>query len=251
MVGQVQALLGAKRALSYRLRRQRALPERIKIASLLILLLSGSFDLTMVFLVNYCESYKPALLKDAALWTTATLERWLLSKTLQAALFASLAWRGHPLRGEVDAFLLESLVAEEIYEQNRKGVVMPHRDVLFCYVQFASFLPDSCDVLRRLRYLVEHPKYSTQWGRYFRVRWHLEHNVLQKAKPLEGDDLFTRVGRNKRSSYCSSDMFSTQALTQRCPCMICRCLLRVREIGVYSAQNMFSRMPRSAPTCNG
>ena len=197
MVEQVQALLHAKRALSDRLRRERTLPERVKVACLLVLLLSGSFDLTMVFLVNYCESYKPALLMNAALWKTETLERWLLSNALQAALFAALAWRGHPLRGEVDAFLLESLVAEEIYEQNGKGVVVPHRDVLFCYVQFASFLPDSCEVLRRVRYLVEHPEYSSQWGRLFRVRWHLEHNVLQKAKPLEGDDLSTRVGRGQ------------------------------------------------------
>ena len=129
--------------------------------------------------------------------------------------FFSLASRSDPLRGEVDAFLLESLVAEEIYEQNGKGVVMPHRDVLFCYVQFASFLPDTCEVLRRVRYLVDHPNYSVQWGRHFRVRWHLEHNVLPKAKPLEGDDLSTRVWGHNRISVCYNDMFTTGPLTKK------------------------------------
>ena len=197
LASQVEALMCAKRALRYRLGRQRQLPIRIKVACLLILLLSGSFDLTMVYLVNYCESYKPTLFHHAALWTRATLEQWMTSTAVRDSLFAILAWRGHPVRGLVDAFLLESLLAEEIYEQNRKGVVVPHRDVLFCYVQFASFLPDTCEVLRRVRYLVEHPKYSSQWGRYFRVRWHLEHNALQKAKPLQGDDLSDRVGQTK------------------------------------------------------
>ena len=197
--GKVEALNLCKVMLRKRLARQRQLPLHLKVECLLILFLSASIDLTMLYLVNYCESWKRDLLRHAPLWTKATLMSWLLSPLVAEALFNALSSRANRVRGVVDAFLLESLVAEEIFAQNKKGVVMPHRDVLFCYVQFASFLPDNCEVLRRVRYLVEHPAFSRQWGRYFRVRWNLEHNNLPKAKPLEGDDLSIRVREGKES----------------------------------------------------
>jgi len=190
---EVDELLAARRRLKMRKTRMHDLPVHVRAACLLVLLMSNSSQLAMLYLLKYVESYKLYLLADDTLWDMTTWMAWLSAKPVLAVLFSCLGKSRHAILIDVNDWLLESLVAESIHKQNMKGVVVPHRDVLLYFIRFGSFLHDCDNTVLRLRRIFTQNEYSRQWGRGFRQRWNLDWNNLPQAKKLDGDLLKDRV----------------------------------------------------------
>ena len=183
-----------QRALEKRLRRKLELPNYIKAAFLLILFLSGSRPLAMIFMINYIESWKPHVFLHSDVWEHATTQKsWIEVQAIRVIFFEAFLALDSPLRLQIDEFLIESLVAEVVHQQNLKGVVVPLRDVLIYYAQHTLHLPHAELHRDRLAQILS-VGYSRQWGRSFRARWYFHWGDLKKAKPFEGEsELQTRA----------------------------------------------------------
>ena len=105
---------------------------------------------------------------------------------------AALASFADNLRITADDFLMESLLAEEVEEQNRKGMAMCPQLMFESFVRKWKLRPRSPATDLWLCELQEDPSKLKRWRRNFRRRWGLEWSHLPGAKCLGKAEIKTR-----------------------------------------------------------
>ena len=106
---------------------------------------------------------------------------------------AALASFDHTDRIKADTFLMESLVADEVEEQNRKGLAMCPKLMLLSYLRKWNMRPRSQDTEEWLAALQADKTKQDEWRRGFRRRWKLEWSNLPEARCLGKADIKART----------------------------------------------------------
>ena len=97
------------------------------------------------------------------------------------------------LRMQADKFLMESLLAEEVEEQNRKGLSICPKLLMESFVRKWRSRPRSDGTNHWLASLQSDQNMQSQWRRGFKRRWHLEMGSLSNAKCIGRADIRART----------------------------------------------------------
>jgi len=96
-------------------------------------------------------------------------------------------------RLKADVFLMESLVAEEIEEQNRKGLAMCPRMMMESYLRKWRARPRAETTEQWLVALQEDINLQNNWRKGFKRRWNLQWSNLPDAKCLGTKEIVSRT----------------------------------------------------------
>jgi hypothetical protein len=124
--------------------------------------------------------------------TVQTLHIWRQQHATNIHLIAALRDLNHTLRFEVDCFLIESLVMEDLRRANAKGVHVPTAVVVEWYVRKWSYRPQSPKSEALVDRLTRDGSYVRQWGRYFRRRWQLDWGSADSPHGLSNEKVVRR-----------------------------------------------------------
>jgi hypothetical protein len=95
-------------------------------------------------------------------------------------------------RIRADEFLVRSLVAEFISEQNRKGLTVPTDTAIEMYLQYWTHRPCSLRVQESLMKLTHHRNTRRKFGQVIRAEWMLQFSVIKSARDLDGFNFVVR-----------------------------------------------------------
>ena len=116
--------------------------------------------------------------------TPLLVQTWHTAYGQHPRVAAALASFADDLRKTADEFLMESLLAEEVEEQNRKGLTMCPRLLFESFVRKWRLRPRCPATERWLCQLQEDVNMQASWRRSFKRRWGLEWHNLPGAKCL-------------------------------------------------------------------
>jgi hypothetical protein len=107
---------------------------------------------------------------------------------------AALQRLDHPWRVRVDIFLVESLLYEEILEQNKKGLVVPANSIPAMFIKKWKMRPIPHSVNEILNKLQRNEReYKKMWCRRFRHRWQLCVTEFIPRTPMDTPERQFRV----------------------------------------------------------
>ena len=112
---------------------------------------------------------------------------------IRARVKAALRDPSHPLRLLADAFLVESVLAEHIAQQNQKGLTVDLTQAILKYVSLWHLRPSTNAMTKRLSRLVWSRSSRRAFGRTLRFTWRLSSGLLRKGRDLAGDEISRRV----------------------------------------------------------
>ena len=165
---------------------------KIKLGSVLIFILSQDAALGSL----WGQRQQEARRRHDGLWpTTVTpllVRAWWNQYAGHPRVTAALASFADDLRTLADEFLMESLLAEEVLEQNRKGVVMCPRLLLESYLRKWRARPRAASTEKWLCDLQCDESRQTVWRRAFRRRWRLDWSNLPESRCLGQEDIKAR-----------------------------------------------------------
>ena len=125
--------------------------------------------------------------------TAVQVQMWYHQYGQHPAVVAALASFDDCRRQEADTFLVESLVAEEIEEQNAKGLSMSPRFVVASLIRKWRFRPRSVTTTRWLETMATDVEKQVAWRRSFRNRWNLEWGRLPDTRSLNAEEIRMRA----------------------------------------------------------
>jgi hypothetical protein len=96
-------------------------------------------------------------------------------------------------RMNVDKFLIESLVYEEIIKQSRKGITVPSSIVLAKYLRMWSMRPMSAPIREFCNKLRDSEKQRRIWSRAFRRRWGVIWGGIEPTHGISNVELKAKV----------------------------------------------------------
>ena len=128
--------------------------------------------------------------------TARTITEWY-EKHRHTTAFADMKGRlTHPLRNEVDDFLMESMVYEMVLTQNKKGIVVPTDTVFQEFARVWALRPQSAKTARRLLRLQNNTLARKSWARSFRRRWRLRWGKLPASHGVTARELSRKARTN-------------------------------------------------------
>jgi hypothetical protein len=102
----------------------------------------------------------------------------------------------HPWRIRIDLFLVETLLYEEIINQNKKGFVVPASSIPAMFINKWNLRPAPDAVRQVLQKLQANEKgYKNMWCRRFRHRWQLCVTEFLPRAPMDENERQFRVAR--------------------------------------------------------
>ena len=163
--------------------------------------------LTTVVIYSLCEDASLACVwaqrkqnarrRHDGLWpvtiTPPLVQTWHTTYGQHPRVAAAMASFADDLRMAADEFLMESLLAEEVEEQNRKGVTMCPRLMTESFVRKWTLRPRSPATDRWLCLLQQDVNMQANWRRGFKRRWGLEWSNLPGAKCLGTAEIKART----------------------------------------------------------
>ena len=165
---------------------------RVKLGSVLILILSE--DATLASL--WGQRQQQGRRRHDGLWpvtvTPLLVQAWSSQYAAHPRITAALASFTDDLRKLADEFLMESLLAEEVLEQNRKGIVMCPRLMLESYLRKWRARPRAPSIEKWLCELQSDTDRQEIWRRTFRRRWLLDWSNLPEHRCLGKEDIRVR-----------------------------------------------------------
>jgi hypothetical protein len=162
------------------------------VVSVLVWLLSKSLPLTDAYLRSSSSCPRLHLAEGESQETeTLQLSRWLLAYA--DCVLHALANVEDAFRIRADEFLVRSLVAEFISEQNSKGLTVPTDTAIEMYLRFWAHRPSSLRVQENLRKLTHHRNSRRKFGVLLRAEWMLQFSVIKTARDLEFDEIRARA----------------------------------------------------------
>ena len=170
------------------------------VVSVLVWLLSKSLHLTDAYLRS-CSSYPRSHPAEEQSHETLILQlsSWLL--THPECVLQALGNVDDIFRIRADEFLVRSLVAEFISEQNSKGLTVPTDTAIEMYLRFWAHRPSSLQVQDNLMRLTHHRNTRRKFGVLLRSEWMLQFSVIKAARDLEFDEIRSRAIRVKTKSH--------------------------------------------------
>jgi hypothetical protein len=179
--------------------------QGVCVVSVLVWLLSKSLPLTEAYLRSWSSCPRVHLAEGESQDTqTLQLSCWLL--TYADRVLHALTHVKDAYRIRADEFLVRSLVAEFVSEQNSKGLTVPTDTAIEMYLRFWSHRPSSLRVQENLRKLTHHRNTRRKFGVLLRAEWMLQFSVIKVARDLEFDEIRSRaISVNKcptRSAQC-------------------------------------------------
>jgi hypothetical protein len=164
------------------------------VVAVLVWLLSKSLNLTDAYLRSWSTSSRPHLAEEQTQETlTLQLSSWLLA--YPDCVLHALGNEDDMFRIRADEFLVRSLVAEFISEQNRKGLTVPTDTAIEMYLRFWAHRPSSLQVQERLKKLTYHRNSRRKFGVLLRAEWMLQFSVIKAARDLEFAEIRARAFR--------------------------------------------------------
>jgi hypothetical protein len=162
------------------------------VVSVLVWLLSKSLPLTDAYLRSSSSCPRFDLAGDQSQETeTLQLSRWLL--TYADCVLHALASVEDTFRIRADEFLVRSLVAEFISDQNSKGLTVPTDTAIEMYLRFWSHRPSALRVQENLMKLTHHRNTRRKFGVLLRSEWMLQFSVIKTARDLEFEEIRARA----------------------------------------------------------
>ena len=162
------------------------------VVSVLVWLLSKSLPLTDAYLRSCSSCPRPDLSDDQSQETqTLQLSSWLLA--YPDSVLHALANFEDTLRIRADEFLVRSLVAEIISEQNSEGMTVPTDTAIEMYLRFWTHRPSSLRVQENLMKLTHHRNTRRKFGVLLRAEWMLQFSVIKSARDLAFDEISSRA----------------------------------------------------------
>ena len=175
------------------------------VVAVLIWLLSKSLPLTDAYLRSWSSCPRPHLAEEQSQETLILqLSSWLL--THPECVLHALGNVEDIFRIRADEFLVRSLVAEFISEQNSKGLTVPTDTAIEMYLRFWAHRPCSLQVQENLRKLTHHRNSRRKFGVLLRAEWMLQFSVIKSARDLELDEIRSRAISVKTISHKVSAM---------------------------------------------
>ena len=155
------------------------------VVSVLVWLLSKSLHLTDAYLrsrshMDLCHLAEDQS-NDAQSETLFSWFRLFAEDVLQA-----LGDIENRSRIRADEFLVRSLVAEFISEQNKKGLTVPTDTAIEMYLQYWTHRPCSLRVQESLMKPTHHRNTRRKFGQVIRAEWMLQFSVIKSARDLDG-----------------------------------------------------------------
>jgi hypothetical protein len=96
-------------------------------------------------------------------------------------------------RVRADMFLIRSLVAQFIDEQNRRGFTVPTDTAIEMYLRYWSHRSCAVQVQRGLIRLTHHRNERRKFGQLLRSEWMFQFSSIKIARDLEFDEIRLRV----------------------------------------------------------
>ena len=170
------------------------------VVSVLVWLLSKSLHLTGAYFRS-CSSYPRSYLAEEQSHETLILQlfSWLL--TYPECVLHALGNVDDVFRIRADEFLVRSLVAEFISEQNSKGLTVPTDTAIEMYLRFWAHRPSSLQVQDNLMMLTHPRNTRRKFGELLRSQWMLQFSVIKSASNLDFDEIRSRAIRAKPKSH--------------------------------------------------
>ena len=135
--------------------------------------------------------------RHAGLWpltvTPLLVQSWWTQFNQDLRVISAMNSFADDLRIQADTFLMESLLAEEVEEQNRKGLSICPKLLLESFVRKWRSRPRSDGTNHWLASLQSDQNMQSQWRRGFKRRWHLEMGSLSNAKCIGRADIRART----------------------------------------------------------
>ncbi len=98
-------------------------------------------------------------------------------------------------RIRADEFLVRSLVAEFISEQNKRGLTVPTDTAIEMFLRYWTHRPCSLRVQASLMKLTYHRNTGRKFGQVIRAEWMLQFSVIKSARDLDGFNFVVRFLR--------------------------------------------------------
>ena len=166
---------------------------KIKLGTVLIFSLSQDAALASLWGQRQQETRR----RHDGLWpatvTPMLVRAWWDQYQGHPRITAAMSSLSNQSRREADEFLMESLLAEEVVEQNRKGIVMCPKLLLESYMRKWRTRPRAVATDRWLCDLETNQDLQTVWRRAFRRRWRLEWSNLPEFRCLGQEDIKART----------------------------------------------------------
>ena len=193
---QVGSLKRTARNLQRQKKRREEMPVYVKIVAVLVASFSGDNQLGFLCAMNLLTHAKACRLAPESLrrdFVAASLPQWLNELPVRAGYLLALADPDDKHRFLAETLLLESLLMEEVFTQNRKGVVVPLEHLIAMYITFWSHRPQGEKAKEYLRRLAEDEAFGRSWARTFRTRWDCMWQAMRPRAPLPDDVISSRV----------------------------------------------------------
>ena len=94
---------------------------------------------------------------------------------------------------EIDVFLIQSLIYEEIETNNNKGLSVPASSVVTSFIRKYRIRPEVATVQLMIRRLEDAASYRRSWGRDFRRRWLLSWGSVDKVPTMTASEIAGQV----------------------------------------------------------
>ena len=127
--------------------------------------------------------------------TAAVLLQWQVLWAAHPRVQVMLLNLDDPDRVEIDVFLVQSMVYEEIEANNNKGLSVPASCVVASFIRKCGFRPPVASVERILRRLETDAGYRKTWGRCFRRTWLCSWGCVDKVPTMTASQVVMKAGK--------------------------------------------------------
>ena len=101
---------------------------------------------------------------------------------------------------QIDLFLVQSFINEEIETNINNGSSVPASSVVASFIRKCSFRPPVASVQRMLRRLETDAGYRKTWGRCFRRTWLCSWGCVDKVPTMTASEVVMKAGKTDISN---------------------------------------------------
>ena len=182
-----------------RLRQQRAelltwTPlQHIQLKAVVMLILCGDTKWPIFYVKRWQWRHINRTMAMPCETTAAVLQQWQVLYATHPRVREMLQNLDDPDRVQIDLFLVQSMVYEEIEINNNKGLSVPASSVVASFIRKCSFRPPVASVQRLIRRLEEEAAYRRTWGRCFRKTWLLSWGCVDKVPTMTSSEVVLKA----------------------------------------------------------
>ena len=173
--------------------------QHIQLKAVVMLILCGDAKWPIFYVKRWQWRHINRTLAMPCETTAAVLQQWQILYAGHPRVRIMLQHLDDPDRVEIDVFLVQSMVYEEIEANNNKGLSVPASSVVASFIRKCSFRPPVASVQRILRRLEEEAGYRRTWGRCFRKTWLCSWGSVDKVPTMTAAEVVMKASNTDRN----------------------------------------------------